>query len=268
LNNRALTLLVIGLLLLTRACAAAGAEGTENRFPEPKGYCNDFGNVLNTGQEELLEGYLRAVSARSGAQIVLCILPDLGGAPVEDAAEKLYRQWGIGDAEKDRGVLLLDAVQDRRIRIEVGYGLEGALPDGKTGALLDENALPLLRSDRRFEAYAATLVQIARIVFLEAGINPVEADSLAAARGGVGVSKPSQRNPAGALFFVILFIVMSILNSRRRGRNNHMGGGFFGPWGGFGGGFGGGSGGFGGGSGGFGGFGGGMSGGGGASRGY
>lgn len=243
--------------------AAAGS-----RYPEPRGFCNDFAGVLTPSQEAYLESYLRAVGERSGSQIVLCVLPDLDGEPVEDAAENLFEQWRIGDAEKDRGVLVLDAVQDRRIRIEVGYGLEGALPDGRTGALLDDTAIPLLRADRRFDAYATTLLEIARIAFREAGLDPAQADSLAS-RSGVRTRPSARSAPIGSLgplVFFILIIILSMLNRQGRRRRRGPFGGFYGPWGGFGGGFGG----FGGGSGGggFGGFGGGMSGGGGASRGY
>jgi uncharacterized membrane protein YgcG len=74
-------------------------------------------------------------------------VPSLKGQSLEDYSLTVLRQWGIGDQEKNNGVLLLVAVQDRKSRIEVGYGLEGALPDGLTGRIQDQYMLPYFRSN-------------------------------------------------------------------------------------------------------------------------
>ncbi len=106
---------------------------------------------MTPGQRASLEAYLQQIEQRGGVEIVLAVLPTIGDLTIEEAATRLYEQWGIGKKETNRGILLLDAIQERKIRIEVGYGLEGALPDGKTGAILDSEAVPYLRVERRAE---------------------------------------------------------------------------------------------------------------------
>jgi uncharacterized protein len=242
--------------------AASAAPADDRQFPEPVGYVNDFAGVMTPGQRAALEGYLQQIERRGGVEIVLATLPTIGDLSVEEAATRLYEQWGISKKGKNQGVLLLDAIAERRIRIEVGYGLEGVLPDGKTGAILDQEAAPLLREGRRAEAYAAALHAVARIALEEIGQDPSIADQGAPATRGPARRRP----PAGVtLIFMIIFLVFSV-GSRAiwGGRGGRFGPGGFGGMGGFGG-LGGG---FGGSGGGFGGFGGGLSGGGGASRGY
>ncbi len=249
------------LLFLLAGLAAAAGRG----FPRPVGYVNDFAGVLDPAQKRLLESYLSGIEVKSGAEIVVVTLDSIGDTSVDEAANLLYEQWRIGKRGKDRGVLLLDAIQQRRVRIEVGYGLEGAIPDGKAGEIRDRYLVPFLREGRRFEGYSAALHEIAAIALREAGLDPALADSLS-------VAAPPQRRSerrAPPLAFIIVAIIIAILWSSMTSRGRRGGGGFwygpggFGSFGGFGG-FGGGS----GGGGGFGGFGGGGSGGGGASGGY
>ena len=114
--------------------------------------------ILSTNQE---------LESKTGAQIVVVTIPSLEGQSLEEYATDLFRQWGIGDGEKDNGVLLLCAVEDRLFRVEVGYGLEGDLPDGKTGRMQDEYIIPLLQ-ENQFDAgikngYNAFLQEVAAV---------------------------------------------------------------------------------------------------------
>lgn len=255
-----------GLLL----CIAfiCGVAASAERFPDPVGYANDFGEVLTPQEAARLERFLADIDRASAVQMVLVTLKSLDGSEVEDAAVRLYEQWGIGEKTTHRGLLLLDAIEERRIRVEVGYGLEGALPDGRVGSILDRDAVPLLREGKRAEAYEAALRSLARVALEEVGVDPATIDSLAAAPPARLRGTPQGKGGSVAAFvlaIVVLFIILAALN--RGSMAGPRGGGFRG-WGGGTGGFGG-FGGFGsGGGGGFGGFGGGMSGGGGASRGY
>ena len=252
------TLVLIALL----GCAAGMPARAEERFPDPVGYVNDFAGVLSPEESSGLERFLRGLDEASEIQIVVATLPTLGDLTVEDAGVRLYEQWGIGKRGEDRGILLLDGIAERKIRIEVGYGLEGALPDGRVGEILDRTAVPFLREGRRAEAYVAALRAIAPIALEEVGLDPALADSLGLGLGSE--SRPRARRPIAGLLPVIVILLIILASRRGGGRGTRM----MGPWG-FPGGFGG-FGGFGGGSGGggFGGFGGGLSGGGGASRGY
>ncbi len=91
-----------------------------------------------------MERYLKRVDALAGAQVAIVTIPTLDNDPIEDVANSLYRRWGIGQKGKNEGLLLLLVVNDRRMRIEVGYGLEAIFPDGYAGQLLDAMR-PLLR---------------------------------------------------------------------------------------------------------------------------
>ena len=114
--------------------------------------------ILKTNQE---------LENKTGAQIVVVTIPSLEGQSLEEYSTELFRQWGIGDSEKNNGLLLLCAVEDRLFRVEVGYGLEGDLPDGKTGRMQDAYIIPLLQENKFDEGikngYNAFLQEIAGV---------------------------------------------------------------------------------------------------------
>ncbi|MCX6587004.1 MAG: TPM domain-containing protein [Acidobacteria bacterium] len=118
------------LLALSSACALDLAKLV------PQGYVSDYANVIPGAQRLALERYAANLEQQTGAQIAIVTLPTLEGEPIEDVANTLYRRWGIGKKGKDEGLLLLLAVNDRRSRLEIGYGLEPILPDGASGDVL------------------------------------------------------------------------------------------------------------------------------------
>ena len=246
--------------------------------PESAAYVNDFGNLIDAATVAELSAIGDALERKTGAELVLVTVEGLEGKPIEEYALSLFRSWGLGKKDKDNGLLLLVdrerllADQGGKVRIEVGYGLEGAIPDGKAGYILDQYVLPEWHS----KDYAAGIRQgylaLAAEVAAEYGVDPEGVlapleEYRDRSKGGFG--------PAGFIFIPLLILILiipliSILFGRRHWRGFPPGGfgssgqGPFGS-GGFGGGtFGGG--GFGGGGFGGGGFGGGSSGGGGASR--
>lgn len=111
-------------------------------------YVYDGAQVLSEETEQYILKNSRELDVKTGAQIVVVTISSLEGAALEEYATDLFRQWGIGDAEKNNGLLLLCAVEDRQFRVEVGYGLEGDLPDGKTGRMQDAYIIPLLSEDK------------------------------------------------------------------------------------------------------------------------
>ena len=92
-------------------------------------YVNDFARVLDPGTEQQLHALCGEVDEKTGAQIAVVTVRSLGGRPIEDFAVDLFKRWGVGHKKNERGVLILLAVEDRKDRIEVGYGLEPILPD-------------------------------------------------------------------------------------------------------------------------------------------
>ena len=139
------------LLRLTLLFSIAGFMSGTSRvnaqsLPDPVGKVNDFAAVLETPQRAALESQLADLERETSAEIALVTVEALDGRSVEEYANALFNTWGIGKKGRDNGVLVLVAVQDRAMRIEVGYGLEGVLPDGLAGALMRETFLPRFRA--------------------------------------------------------------------------------------------------------------------------
>ena len=114
---------------------------------QPQGYVSDFADVIDAASKARLEAYCAAVEQSTGAQMALVTVPSLEGEPIEDVANTIFRAWGVGQKGKNEGILLLLAIDDRRSRLEVGYGLEPILPDGLDGSILREMR-PALRQQR------------------------------------------------------------------------------------------------------------------------
>ena len=101
----------------------------------PTDYVNDFAHVLDQGTVTQLDNVCQQIDQKAHAQIAVVTINSLDGSDIDSYAVELYKKWGIGSKATDHGVLILLAVQDRKYRIEVGYGLEPILPDGKSAAL-------------------------------------------------------------------------------------------------------------------------------------
>lgn len=238
----------------------------QNLLPKPSTpqLVTDNAGILSPEQKAALEQKLVAFDDSTSNQIAVVIIPTLDGYPIEDYATKLFRDWGIGNKKTNNGILLLIAAQDKKIRIEVGYGLEGAIPDITAINIIDNDLKPAFRSGNYYE-----------------GIDQATNDILKAAAGEYKekrVKKSKGKGNSGGVFLIILIVIFIVLRSGRGGGGSNIGRGGVSNFaegmllgsllgGGFGGGSRGDSGGFGGG-GDFGGFGGGSSGGGGASGGW
>lgn len=107
----------------------------------PQGHINDFANVLSGQAKQEIEQTLSAYEAQSQNQIAVAIIPELKDETIETYAFKLFKDWGIGQKGKDNGVLFLISLKDREMKVEVGYGLEGALTDIESGNIVD-NIVP------------------------------------------------------------------------------------------------------------------------------
>jgi len=247
-------------ILLLGSLAAPGAASART-WPQPKGYVSDFAGVVDEASRDSTEAIARELREKTGAELAVVTLQDLGGEEIDPVAVDLYKAWGIGTKGKDEGVLILLAVKERRVRIEVGYGLEGILPDGLCGSIIRHVMAPELSQG----LFGPGLLHGAAAV-----VGVIAKDRGVAITGSLPLPT-EEEEPSGrrAMFFmaaILIAILWSVLTrslSSRRGWRGPRGyGGMFGGFGGMGGGFGGGGGG------GFGGFGGGGSGGGGASGGF
>jgi uncharacterized protein len=231
----------------------------------------DYASIVDKSDIQEMQKVGKTIEDKTKAQIVAVTVKDLSGMEIEDYAVKLFREWGIGDKAKNNGVLILvneeslRKNQRGRIRIEVGYGLEGAINDGKAGAILDDYAMTAF-DDRDFsKGIKDTFMAVASEVAKEYDLD-LEKEGLSGLQN-YSVGEGSEI-PLWIMIVIILIVFLLIRRGFKKGGNYRgRGGGFSGGFGGFGG-FSGGSGRSGGFGGGFsgGGFGGGRSGGGGASR--
>jgi len=212
---------------------------------KPQGFVSDFANVFPARQKQNLDHQLQSLKTRTGIEIAVVSLHSMRGGQIDDFANRLFEHWGIGKKGQDNGVLLLAVINDRKMRIEVGYGLEGKLTDAAAGRIRDADIVPYFKKGD----YAKGLTRGALTIANQVGNGSFTAEGIPAQK--VNHSKVSVLFK-GVIFLVFImlfirnpFLAMLLLSGGRTG---------------------GGSGGFGGG--GFGGFGGGMSGGGGASGGW
>ncbi len=113
----------------------------------PTGYVNDYTGTLSTNVKQSLEAELQLFAASTTNEIAVVIISSLEGDSVENYAVKLFEEWKIGNAKNDNGVLLLIAKNDRKLRIEVGYGLEGALPDILAKDIIDTKITPAFKQE-------------------------------------------------------------------------------------------------------------------------
>ncbi|GLS43175.1 uncharacterized protein GGR33_001283 [Methylobacterium brachythecii] len=122
--------------------SAAAAFAAEPSFPPLDGRVTDAAGVLPPETRERITGKLKAQEDKSGDQIVVATVPRLQGLTVEDYANRLYREWKIGQAKQNNGALLLVAPNERKVRIEVGYGVEGALTDAVSKVIITTAITP------------------------------------------------------------------------------------------------------------------------------
>ncbi len=254
----------LGLTLVLLAAIFCAAEPVKSL--KATGYVNDFAGVLQPETIQRLEGLATEIDQKTGAQIAIVTVKSLDGDDIDNYAVALFKVWGVGAKKSDRGVLILTAVEDRKYRIEVGYGLEPILPDGKVGGFGRE-AVPLFKQGDYSGAVTLMTDRVAQVIAEDAKISLTDLPAAPKPRRNEGF-----KIPIFWLFVGVWLIFHTIAYFIRRIRHGSSarwstGGGGPGFWIG-GGGFGGGGGWSSGGGGGFGGFGGGSSGGGGASGGW
>jgi uncharacterized protein len=259
-------------LALAVICLGMGLRAESIPQLKPRGYVNDFAGVVDASSSEAIRSICEQIDKKARAQIAVVTIRSLDGSDIESYAANLYKAWGIGPKSSNRGVLILLAIDDRHRRIEVGYGLEPILPDGKVGGFGRE-AVPFLRQNQYGPALLLMTRRVADVIAADAGIQLVgeapRAPPLDDSHDGTGTHLSGGAILLGLLLaFIALSLVLKMFgigglwnilvllflsNSGRRGGGSWGGGSRWGGGVGFGGG------------GGFGGFGGGSSGGGGAS---
>lgn len=234
-------LLRIGLALWLLACV--GVAQAALSFPALTGRVVDSAQMIDPAVREQLTQQLQALEQTSGDQLVVVTVPDLQGVPIEDYGYQLGRQWGIGQKVKDNGALLIVSRDDRQLRIEVGYGLEGVLTDAQSWVIINQVILPKFKAGNFSQGISDGVAAMIQVV----GGEPL------AVPAHVADANFAMDNPGFSIGLFILLIgvlwlcnrmglpvgaiLLAILNSSGRGGGGGGGGGGFrGGGGGFGGG--------------------------------
>jgi uncharacterized protein len=123
-------------------------------------WVTDMPRALAPATVAQLNAMIDELERTTGAELAVVVVASLDGQSVEEFAEKLFKMWGIGKAGKDNGLLLLWSTGDRKVRIEVGYGLEGTIPDGKAGAILDAYVIPKFKAGQFDEGIIAGVAAV------------------------------------------------------------------------------------------------------------
>ncbi|WP_316568677.1 TPM domain-containing protein [Neobacillus sp. YIM B06451] len=180
---------ILSLLVLFLLGGSAGAYAAGEKIPEPRGdiYVQDFADVLGPAEEQQVIGWGRQIEdSTGGAQVAVLTVDSLGGRDIEGYANEAFRKYKLESAEKDNGVLLVLAIKDEKIRIEVGYGLEGIIPDGKAGRILDTYAIPYLQQGKPGQAVMKTYQAIGNEVIGEGtGVGATDGEQASQKSGGL-----------------------------------------------------------------------------------
>jgi uncharacterized protein len=181
-------LVAFGLL----AGAAAGVWAAETLPPPPTAYFNDYAGVVSAADAQRLDAKLRQFAGETSTQIVVTVFPNLPSPSLEDFTVRAAEAWRVGRKDWDNGAVLFVFVNDRKMRIETGYGLEGALPDQLAGRILDNEVRPRFRDGD----WAGGL---------EAGIDGI----MAATRGEYTAPPKAQEGvPLVAIFIIACFVIL------------------------------------------------------------
>lgn len=213
------------------------------KYPKPTSrfFVNDFADVIEQSAEDEIYSKGAALQEKTTAQAVVVTVNTLDGEEPADYALELGREWGVGQKDKDNGVVILLSETERQIYIAVGYGLEGALPDSKTGRIIELYGLDYLKEDDFSTGLLEIFKAIVNEVYIEYGEAPEEGYTEIEETDGETLEEYGVKVAVSWIIMIACVILFVLVFGRRR-----RGFFWFGGPGGFGGGFGGHSGGFGG----------------------
>ena len=211
--------LLLALLLLFGLALPASAQ----QFPKLTGRVVDQAGLLSPADVAELDGKLAALEQRSSRQLVVATVPSLGGLEVEDYGYRLGRAWGVGQKEADNGAILLIAPNERKVRVEVGYGLEPILTDAFSNRVVEDVIVPRFKAgDMPGGIKAGTDALIAQ---LQAPPEVAERAAIEAAQARAQQRQQTRSGgvPFGLVFWglIILFVLMSF--GRRGGGRRYRG---------------------------------------------
>lgn len=191
----------VGLVLLLWVFAITAQA--ELKFPALSGRVVDNAQMIEPAVRQQLTQELASHEQSTGEQVVVVTLPDLQGTSIEDFGYQLGRYWGIGQKDKNNGALLIVARDDRKLRIEVGYGLEDRLTDAQSSVIIHQVITPAFKAGN----FSKGISDGVSAMLLVLGGNPLDEPSAAYDGGGERGSEFFDRHPGALVFLVLLFFV-------------------------------------------------------------
>ncbi len=210
-----MVLLLVASLLLVLTPASLRAQN----FPTLSGRVVDEAELLSPAQKAALTAKLEALEKQSQRQLVVVTIPDLGGYDIADYGFRLGDHWGIGNKDRDDGALLIVAPNERKVRIEVGYGLEGVLTDALSARIIRNSIIPKFRENDFPGGIDAGVDAITQLLLLP----PEEARKVAAEAAEAEKSSGDGGEMIFVILFVLLFFVLPMFWGRRGGRSYRRG---------------------------------------------
>jgi len=194
------------VIALSLAVLLTGCGSEKKGYPKPtdNGYVNDYAGVIDDKAETEFRAKAKELEKQTEAQIVIVTIDDLDGQDAYEYATDLGNEWGVGGKDKDNGVVILFAKNDREIFVAVGEGLEGALPDSKTGRIIDVYCLEYLKKDQFSEGIIAIGEAVINETYLEYSITPADYVPVEQV-----VKEEEKANPVKVVFsWIIMFIII------------------------------------------------------------
>ncbi|QBG48543.1 TPM domain-containing protein [Verrucomicrobia bacterium S94] len=251
--QKAIRILVLVGALFAAVFPVYASDALLQKLQPKRGHAvNDYANIIPAAQEAKIESMIDELEQKTSAEIAVVTLQSLEGGEIDDFTNRLFEKWGVGQKGKDNGVMFLAAMRDRKMRIEVGYGLEGAIPDATAGRIRRNIITPYFKAGHPGTGIEAGVAALALEIAEEYGVELSGAVQPARYAASRHRSETRKQNPIFPLIFGIAFVIFAIRHPHlalfllmssggRGGRGGGFGGGGF-SGGGFGGGMSGGGG--------------------------
>jgi len=172
-------------------------------FPDYHGFVNDYTNTMSNNWKSKTEQLVAKVERETKCEIAVAVIDNLKGLTIEDYAVRLFEKWGIGKKAKDNGVLLLVSMDERELRIEVGYGLEGVITDIEAKNIIDDAIVPRFKENNYDSGIYNGVVAIANKIYFEQG------------KAGIAYSDPvpiaAVAGFVGSIAFTVIIILVTLL---------------------------------------------------------
>lgn len=203
-----ITSLLFSISLLIPLSTSAQSELYTNR---PTGFVNDYANFMNQQERAQLERTLSAYRSNTSNVIVVATLDNLGGYDIETVAEHMLNTWRMWEGDRQNGILLLVSREERSMRIEVGYGLEGAVPDILAGRIINEILIPDFRSGRYFNGFNEATQILMQLAEGEFEGMPQRSDNA-----------PVTDFPFGLILILIIVLIFILSRGNKGGGGHHI----------------------------------------------